>query len=141
PTSTITYPANNGSYKNSTWAGAITGTATTAGTNLTVKVSIKRVGTNKYWNGSSFNDSTENFRLTTLVGTAWNLSFPSSNFTVDDSYVAHSLANDSNGDENGAGGVATFTIDNAAPAAPSAPLLAPGSNSGSNADTITNINT
>ena len=78
--------------------------------------------------------------MTVTGTTSWSLTFPSSNFPADDTYVVHSLATDSNGQENGAGGVATFKIDNAGPAAPSAPLLASGSNSGDNTDNITNAN-
>ncbi len=146
PTSAITFPTGGGSYNTAGWtAGAssqITGTASFASgsTNRKVDVSIKRSSTGLYWNGSAFSAASENF-ITATGTTAWNLSFPSSNFPADGTYVVHSLATDNNGQENGAGGVATFTFDNSGPTAPSTPVLHSGDNSGSNADTITNVNT
>ena len=147
PTSAVTFPANNGSYNAAGWnAGAtskITGTASFASgsTGRIVQVSVKQNSTGKYWSGSgsSFSFVSENFVNATGT-TSWTANFPATNFPADGTYVVHSLATDSNGQENGAGGVATFTIDNAGPAAPSAPVLASGSNSGSNADQITNVN-
>src|SRR6266480_2553832 len=142
PTSAITFPTDGSAYNNIGWTPTITGTASFASgsTGRIVQVSIKRNSTGKFWTGgSSFNSASEN--LVTVTGTtSWSLTFPSSNFPADDTYVIHSLATDSNGQENGAGGVATFKIDNAGPAAPSAPLLASGSNSGDNTDNITNAN-
>src|SRR5437899_6755828 len=146
PTSAITFPAGGGSYNTAGWtAGAsskITGTGSFASgsTSRKVDVSIQRSSTGLYWNGSAFSAASENF-ITAAGTTSWNLNFASTNFPADGTYVVHSLATDSNGQENGAGGVATFTFDNAGPAAPSTPTLHPGDNSGSNGDTITNVNT
>jgi hypothetical protein len=143
PTSAITFPTASAVYKNATWTGAITGTATfaTGTTGRVVEVSMQRSSTGLYWNGSSFSAASETFIAATNT-TAWSFSFPSGNFPADGAYVAHSRATDNNGQETGGGGTAvTFTIDNAPPAAPSAPALANGDNSGSNADTITNVNT
>src|SRR5437867_453 len=146
PTSAITFPTDGGSYNTAGWtAGAsskITGTGSFASgsTSRKVDVSIQRSSTGLYWNGSAFSAASENF-ITAAGTTSWNLNFASTNFPADGAYVVHSLATDNNGQENGAGGVATFTFDNAGPAAPSTPTLHPGDNSGSNADTITNVNT
>src|SRR5438874_5241865 len=51
PSSTITFPADNGSYKSAAWTGSITGTTTFAGgsTSRSVTLSIKQNSTGKYW--------------------------------------------------------------------------------------------
>src|SRR5262249_51133007 len=131
PGSTISFPADGGSYKNATWTGSITGTAvaSNSGGTLTVGVSIKRNSTNLYWNGSSFANAAETF-ITATGSTSWSLSFPATNFPGDDSYTVKSKAHDNGGDDNNPP-TATFTIKNST-ATPSAPVLTSGTNSGSN---------
>ena len=109
PTSAVTFPANNGSYNAAGWnAGAtskITGTASFASgsTGRIVQVSVKQNSTGKYWSGSgsSFSFVSENFVNATGT-TSWTANFPATNFPADGTYVVHSLATDSNGQENGA---------------------------------------
>ena len=140
PTSTITFPANNGSYNAAGWSGTISGTGSfdSGSTGRVIKVSIKRNGTNRYWNGTSFGSASEVF-FSASGTTAWTLAFPFVNFPPNESYTVHSQASDSNGTEPGTTN-ATFTIDTAAPAPPSTPSLASTSDSGtSQTDAITNI--
>jgi hypothetical protein len=143
PSSTITFPAQGGSYNATGWTGTIAGTASfaTGTTSRAVNVSVKRNGTtNKYWNGTAFTSSSEVFSTPTGT-TSWTITFPFSNFPPDDSYTVHSVASDSNGTETG-NTTATFTIDTTAPAAPSKPSLASGSDTGSSqSDSITNVTT
>lgn len=143
PTSTITFPVNNGSYNSTGWTGTIAGTGTFASgtTGRVVNISVKRNGTtNRYWNGTAFTSSSEVFFAATGT-TSWTFSFPFGNFPADDSYTVHSQATDSNGVEPGNTTV-TFTRDTIAPAAPSEPSLASGSDTGSSqSDGTTDIAT
>ena len=72
-----------------------------------------------------------------LGTTSWSLAFPASNFPADGAYTVHAFATDLAGNVS-AVSAATFTIDNTAPAAPSAPLLTPV---GTDPDGVTNSST
>ena len=141
PTSTIAFPANNGSYNAASWSGAISGTGSfdAGSTGRAIGVSIKRNGTtNRYWNGTSFSSTTEVFFAASGT-TGWTLAFPFANFPANDSYTVHSQASDSNGTEPG-NTTATFTTDTTPPAPPSKPALATASDTGSSqSDSITNL--
>ncbi len=144
PQTTITFPANNGSYNTNGWTtGApIAGTVTfAAGTSRGVNISIKRNSTNQYWSGTAFNNSSEQFFAATLNGgqTVWSLNFTASNFPADGSYTVRSQGIDSNGNEPGST-TSTFSFDNSPPAAPANLTLASSSDNGaSQSDGITNV--
>ena len=99
PTVTITFPCNGKTYNATTWTGEITGTAS-PGPGATIKstaVAIEDTTTNKWWGGSSFNDSVQTFF--TATGTAtWYLPFAAGNLTSGHSYAVIAEATDNAGD-------------------------------------------
>jgi LmbE family N-acetylglucosaminyl deacetylase len=90
PSSTVTFPANNGSYTTASWnAGCaspgVCGTASDAASGVkSVGVSIRR-GAGNYWSGTSFSSTTEVF-LPATGTTAWSFPFPASNFPAAANY-------------------------------------------------------
>jgi hypothetical protein len=120
PSITTTFPTEGGVYKSSGWTAGcspntgICGTASDSGGVASVEVSILRQSTNKYWDGSGFNDTSENFR-TAIGTTSWryDLALP-----PDGDYTVHVRATDGFGNTTTAGSyvVRHFTIDTTAPA-------------------------
>ena len=115
PTAAITFPRNNGIYDSAGYSAGcapagICGTAADPSGVASVRVSIKRGSTGKYWNGSSFTTSGETFN-TASGTTSWRyvLALP-----PDDIYTVHVQATDTLGNTQGAGAYAasaSFTID------------------------------
>jgi len=99
PTVTITFPCNGKTYNATTWTGEITGTAS-PGPGATIKstaVAIEDTTTGKWWGGSSFNDTPQNFF--TATGTAtWYLPFAAGNLTSGHGYAVIAEATDNAGD-------------------------------------------
>ena len=125
PTATISFPANNGSYKASAYAGGcstvgICGSATDASGVASLRVSIKRGSDNTYWNGSSFSGTTETFNAATLGSpnagsTGWGYAFA---LPADGSYTVHVQATDTFGNAQSGttyAATSTFKIDTVAP--------------------------
>ncbi len=115
PTSAIAFPAAAGIYRTATWADFSGTAADTGGAALaTVQISIQRVSTSLYWNGSAFADGSENWR--TATGTAsWSLAFAVSNFPADGDYTIRVRATDTATNVQTTPVSRTFTIDTTAP--------------------------
>jgi hypothetical protein len=108
PSSTITSPADGGTYYSANWPGEITGTAADgngSGVQL-VQVSVRR-GTGNYWDGAGFHSATEQF-FTATGTTDWSLPFSSARLVAGGSYTVHSRAADFSGNVE-TGATATFT--------------------------------
>ncbi len=118
PVPSITHPVNGSTYSTASWnsacAGTICGTTTdaTAGVNSN-EVSIQRVSTGLYWNGSAFASATQVFQLATGT-TSWSYAFPGSSFPADGSYTVAARSTD-NAQNQSAQITRTFTIDATAP--------------------------
>ncbi len=116
PSSSISFPAASGVYRNATWndfSGSASDTGGAAVAN--VQVSISRVSSGLYWDGSAFADGSENWRAATGT-TSWSLAFASSNFPADGDYTVSVRATDTATNVQTTPVSRTFTIDNAAPA-------------------------
>jgi len=123
PTAAMTFPATT-AYNLSGWAagcgtpatGDVCGTAGDIGSALTaVDVSIRQASTGTYWNGSSFNLSSETWLRAS--GTAsWSYLFDGASFPADGSYTVRWRATDAVGNSS-TGGV-DLTLDTDAPPAP-----------------------
>ena len=113
PATVVGFPAAGGTYRAATWSDP-SGTASDGGSVLQrVEVSIRRVSSNQYWNGTAFADASENWR--TATGTAsWSLSFPTSNFPADGDYVFRVRSIDLAGNVESATSY-SVTVDTAAP--------------------------
>ena len=122
PTASIMFPANNGVYNAASYnAGCsptgICGSAADPSGVASVRVSVRRSSTNKYWNGSSFGASSETFLLAAGT-TSWKYGLV---LPPDDTYVVHVQATDSLGNaQTGTtyAATASFTIDTTPPPAP-----------------------
>src|SRR5829696_4951601 len=120
PSALFTFPASGGAYSNSGWnAGCGTngfcGTYSDATSGVqAVDISIRRVGTGLYWNGSAFSSGSQDFQVASFSGGNWSYGFPASSFTADESYTVHVRAHDNAGTTE-TGPSRTFTIDNSAP--------------------------
>ena len=121
PSALFTFPASGGNYTTTTWnAGCGTngfcGTHTDALSGVqAVQVSILRVSTGLYWNGTSFASGTESFQTASLAGGNWSLTFPAASFPADGQYTVHVRARD-DAQNTETGPSRTFRIDNTAPA-------------------------
>src|SRR5208283_61191 len=110
PTVTIIYPVNGTTY-GSNWTGEITGTASSnsgAGTTIkTTVVAIEDTTTNKWWNNTSFANSSQIFVAATGTST-WYL--PLGSLTPGNSYAVVAQATDSAGNI-GTSSTVAFTYD------------------------------
>ena len=114
PASVVSFPSSGSSYDDADWLN-IAGTASDTGGAglLRIEVSIRRVSSTLYWNGTAFADGSENWR--TASGTAsWSLAFAASNFPADGDYAVRVRAVD-NANNTETATSYTVTIDNAAP--------------------------
>jgi hypothetical protein len=130
PSTTIVAPANGASYNAAGWSAACTpgprvcGTASDPSGVTQVMVSIKQNATGMYWAGGGYTSSSEVYQTATLssattTGASWSygLSLPA----PDGQYTFHVRAVDSVGNSTPSTSPASsvFTIDRAAPPAPS----------------------
>ncbi len=123
PTASMTFPTATG-YNLAGWiagcgtaaTGDMCGTASDVGSGLTtVAISIRRVSTNRYWDGSSFAATTETWLA--AAGTAsWSYGFAGTSFPTDGGYTVRWQATDAVGN-TGVGGV-DLTLDTVAPPTP-----------------------
>lgn len=123
PTATMTFPTAT-TYNLAGWVagcatpttGDLCGTASDVGSGLaSIDVSIRRVSTNSYWNGSAFGAAGETWL--SAIGTAsWSYAFAGSNFPADGSYAVRWRATDAVG--NTTTGAVNLTIDTTPPPAP-----------------------
>ena len=123
PSVTMTFPGAT-SYNGAGWAagcgtptiGDLCGTAGDVGSGLaTVDLSIFRVGTSSYWNGSGFAAASETW-LTATGTTSWSYAFAASSFPADGTYVVRRRATDLVG--NATTGSVSLTIDTTPPPTP-----------------------
>jgi large repetitive protein len=120
PSALFSFPASGGAYSNSGWnAGCGTngfcGTYSDATSGVqAVDISIERVGTGLYWNGSAFSSGSEDFQAASFSGGNWSYGFPASSFPADGSYTVHVRAHDNAGNAE-TGPSRTVTIDNVVP--------------------------
>jgi hypothetical protein len=134
PSALFTFPADGGNYSASDWnAGCATSglcgshSDATAGVQQ-LDISIKRVSTNLYWNGTSFANVGETYFAATPSGSNWSYAFAASNFPAGGDYVVHVQATDNAGNVE-AGPTRTFSFDTTPPdttidSAPSSPTTA-----------------
>jgi Bacterial Ig domain/Bacterial Ig-like domain/Chitobiase/beta-hexosaminidase C-terminal domain len=121
PGAVFTFPASGGDYRDATWnAGCSTsgfcGTYSDAGSGVAgVEISIQRLSTGLYWDGSTFSAGGEVFHPTTIAGGDWSLAFGAGGFPVDGQYTVHVRATDDAGNTEG-GPARTFRLDNTDPA-------------------------
>ena len=111
PTSIVTSPTDN------QLVGALTsisGTATDTHSISAQSISIKNTTTNKWYNGTSFTDDTENF-LTVTPGATWTYSTSGITWSSNTSYILKTKATDIAGNVETPGAGTTFTIDSIAP--------------------------
>ncbi|HYZ93198.1 MAG TPA: Ig-like domain-containing protein, partial [Actinomycetota bacterium] len=119
PSAVFTFPAAATAYSASAWAaGCATagfcGTHSDSGSGVQqVEVSIKRVSTGLYWDGSAFTAGSETFVSATLAGSTWSLAFGAAN-VPDGDYAVHVRATDNSGNVE-AGTSRTFTFDDSPP--------------------------
>jgi hypothetical protein len=99
PSITASFPTEGGLYRSSSWSAGcspdtgICGTASDSSGVASVEVSILRGSTNRYWDGSGFNSTSEDFRV--AIGTTdwhYDLALP-----PDDDYTVHVRATDTSG--------------------------------------------
>ena len=120
PSALFSFPASGGAYSNSGWnAGCGTngfcGTYSDATSGVqAVDISVQRVGTGLYWNGSAFSSGSEDFQAASFSGGNWSYAFPASSFPADGSYAVHIRAHDNAGNTE-TGPSRSFTIDSVAP--------------------------
>ncbi len=120
PSALFSFPASGGAYSNAGWnAGCGTngfcGTYSDATSGVqAVDISIQRVSTGLYWNGSAFSSGSEDFQAASFSGGNWSYAFPASSFPADGSYTVHVRAHDNAGNTE-TGPSRSFTIDNVAP--------------------------
>ena len=96
--------------------GDLCGTASDVGSGLAqVAVSIKRAGTNTYWDGTGFASASETW-LTATGTTSWAYGFAATSFPADGVYTLRWRATDAVGNSTTAG--LDLTIDTAPPPAP-----------------------
>ncbi len=135
PTAAMTFPGAGG-FNNAGWEagcgtpvlGDLCGTAADVGSGLaSVQVSLRRVGTNSYWNGSGFVAASETW-LTATGTSSWSYLFAASSFPADGAYVVRWRAADLVG--NTSIGSVSVSIDNAPPPTPQI-VSAPPTPSGS----------
>ncbi len=98
PSVAISYPVNNAKYGSTSWTGAITGTASSnagAGTTITgVSVAIENTTTKGWWNGTSFNATSQTY-VAASGTTSWSLSLLTKYLTSCDSYSVIAQATNS----------------------------------------------
>jgi hypothetical protein len=121
PAIALSFPADGGIYGAARWADAcggarLCGSADDPSGVASVSLSVRRVATGLYWNGSAFASARELF-LTASGTTTWRLSLP---LPPEGSYVVRVRASDKLGNATPAGAelTATFTIDLQPPPAP-----------------------
>jgi hypothetical protein len=124
PVNAATFPVNGSSYTIanynagcSTGGGDLCGTTSDSGSGVsTVRVSVQRVSTGRYWNGSNFNSMTESL-LTPTGTTSWSLTLLGASLADGNSYTVRTYATDAL--TNASTTTSTFTIDATAPPTPS----------------------
>jgi len=86
-------------------------------------VAIEDTTTNKWWNGSSFNDATQSF-VAAIGNTTWLLSLGAGSLTSGDSYSVVAQVTDSAGDV-GTSSTVSFTYNTGPTAAPTVSVTYP----------------
>ncbi|MFC7486166.1 hypothetical protein ACOCJ7_13030 [Knoellia sp. CPCC 206453] len=123
PSAGLTFPSS-GTYNHASWAagcatpttGDLCGTASDARSGLaSVAVSIRRVATNGYWDGTGFAAASETWQTATGT-TSWRYPFEATSFPADGAYTVRWRATDAVG--NSTTGGTDLTVDTAAPSAP-----------------------
>ncbi|WP_353951324.1 hypothetical protein V6K52_17050 [Knoellia sp. S7-12] len=123
PVAALTFPTS-GTYNGAGWAagcatptaGDLCGTASDARSGLSsVAVSIRRVATNGYWDGTGFAAASETWQTVTGT-TSWSYPFEAASFPADGGYTVRWRAIDAVG--NTTTGGTDLTVDTAAPPAP-----------------------
>ena len=123
PANTATFPVNGVTYPTAafnagcaTGGGDLCGTTSDTGTGIsTVRVSVQRVSTGLYWDGTTFAAATESLRTPTGT-TSWSLALPGASL-ADGTYTVRTYATDAVG--NVSTTTTSFTVDTVAPPAPS----------------------
>ena len=123
PTGAMTFPTTT-SYNLATWVagcgtpttGDLCGTAADVGSGLSsVELSLLRVGTSSYWNGSGFAAASETWLAATGTS-SWSYAFAGTSFPADGTYTVRWRATDLVG--NTTTGSVSLIIDTTPPPAP-----------------------
>jgi hypothetical protein len=126
PTSSITFPADSGSYNASGWAAGCTaagicGTASDPGTSPSglnkVRVSIQRSSDSKYWDGSGWTTSASAVWNDATGTSTWSYALAASNLSNNVVYTVQSQAIDNANNTQSSAAIATFTYDTTNPSA------------------------
>jgi hypothetical protein len=121
PAVAASFPVESGAYSAAGWAaGCATagfcGSASDGGSGLqNVELSLKRVSTARWWNGTSFGSTTEVWRAATGTGT-WSSAFAGTSFPAQGQYTLRVRATDLAGNVTTTTG-ATFVYDATVPTA------------------------
>ncbi|MEP6814641.1 MAG: Ig-like domain-containing protein, partial [Marmoricola sp.] len=142
PNISVSFPAADGSYNNTTYAAGcstpaddICGTAADPGGSVAgVALSIRRASTSLYWNGTSFTSASEVF-LPATGTTSWSFAMAAASFPADDSYTLNARATDNVGLT--AFDSQTLIIDRTAPSAPTITSGPSGTTAGNDAFSFT----
>jgi LmbE family N-acetylglucosaminyl deacetylase len=119
PSVAASFPVASGLYNAATWAaGCATagfcGSASDAGSGVQkVELSLKRVSTARWWNGSSFGSTTEVWQTASGTG-SWSYAFAGTSFPAQDQYTLRVRATDAAGNVTTTSG-ATFVYDATVP--------------------------
>jgi len=122
PAALFSFPAAGGEYSTAAWnAGCATagfcGTHSDATSGVAqVEISVKRVSSDLYWDGDSFDAAGETFFAAALAGGDWSYAFPAAGFPADGQYTVHVRATDDVGNTE-SGPSRTFRIDDTDPSA------------------------
>jgi Bacterial Ig domain/Chitobiase/beta-hexosaminidase C-terminal domain/Bacterial Ig-like domain/PASTA domain len=120
PSSTVSFPGAGAFYRTSTWnlgcaTSGVCGTYSDATSGVQkVEVSIRRIGTGLYWDGSAFSSGSEQFFTSSLSAGSWSYAFGAANFPADDDYTVRVKATDNAGNAESPSS-RTFTFDATAP--------------------------
>jgi hypothetical protein len=126
PIVTISFPIDSTTY-GANWSGAITGTASDDGTGVAgVRVAVEDTSTDEWWDGSSFDLSSQTSVPVTSGTTSWSLTLPVAALTTSDSYAVVAQATDGVG-TIGTSPTVAFTFDALQAATPevATPLFLP----------------
>jgi large repetitive protein len=123
PGALFTFPAAGAAYSATSWAAACAtagfcGTHSDSGSGVQqVEVSIRRLSSGLYWDGSSFASGGETYVNAALAGSNWSYAFGAGAFPADGDYTVHVRATDNSGNTE-AGPSRTFTFDDSPPSQP-----------------------
>jgi hypothetical protein len=119
PTVAATFPVASGAYNAAAWAAGcatagLCGSASPGGSPVQkVEISLKRVSTARFWNGTSFGSTTEVWQAASGTS-SWSYAFAGASFPAEGQYTLRVRATDTAGNVTATSG-ATFVYDATVP--------------------------